>query len=387
MLRIAVYLYLLFSTFSVVGFFLPVYFTHKGLNPGEIGTILAGASFVSIFAQPFWGFVSDKQKTVKKILLLTMFAAFFLSIGFFSSDTLLWISVFYFIYAFFSSPLGPLSETLCISYAHQHNTEFGRLRLWGEVGVGTSAFAFGFIVQYIGIDYSWLIYLIILSFAIVAAFRLPDSKLTSAPVNLLALGKLFTQKKLLWFLLLVLLVSIPHRMNDSMFSIYLKELGGSESQLGLAWFLATTSSIPALIYVGKLIQRWNELGIFFVAATIYVIRWIIYSLADSPSVLIAFQLLNSLTFPLFLVACVSYMTSIVPPELRATGLAAFSVTLGGFGGIIGNAGGGYVIEQFGGQTAYSIGAVLAALGAIGALGTNIYNIRKSNQLSLKSLVK
>lgn len=387
MLRIAIYLYLLFSSFSIVGFFLPVYFTHKGLNPGQIGTILAGASFVAIFAQPFWGYVSDKQKTVKKILLLAMFAGFFLSIGFFSAESLLWISIFYFMFAFFTSSLGPLSETLCMSYAQQHNTEFGRIRLWGEVGVGTAAFGFGFIVQYIGIDSSLYIYLIILSFAIIAGFRLPDAKAASTPVNLLALGKLFTQKKLLWFLLLVLLVGIPHRMNDSMFSIYLKSLGGTESQLGLAWLLATISTIPALIYVGKLILRWNELGIFFVAAVVYTIRWIIYSLAETPSVLIAFQLLNSLTFPLFLVACVQYMMNIVPPELRATGLGAFAVTLGGLGGIIGNAGGGYVIENFGAPTAFSIGAVLAALGAIGAIGTNIYNTRKSNQISLKSLIK
>ena len=290
-------------------------------------------------------------------------------------------------FAFFSSPLGPLSETLCISYAKQHHTEFGKLRLWGEVGVGISAFAFGYFVQYFGIGYSWIVYLIILSFAIVAALRLPDSKSTSAPVNLVALGKLFTQKKLLWFLLLVLLVAIPHRMNDSMFSIYLKELGGSDSQLGLAWLLATISSIPALIYAGRLIQRWNELGIFFIAAAIYAIRWVIYSLADSPSILIAFQLLNSVTFPLFLVACVSYLATIVPSELMATGLAAFSVTLGGFGGIIGNAGGGYIIDLFGPTTAYAIGAILAALGAIGVIGTNIYNTRKSNQLSLKSLMK
>lgn len=387
MLRIAIFLYLLFSTFSVVGFFLPVYFTHKGLNPGQIGSILAGASFVAIFAQPFWGFVSDKQKTVKKVLLLIMIAGFFLSIGFFSADTLLWISIFYFIFSFFNSASGPLSETLCISYAQQHNTEFGRVRLWGEVGVGTSAFAFGFFVQYVGINHSWLIYLIILSFAIIAGFRLPDAKATSAPVNLLALGKLFINRKLLWFLLLVLLVGIPHRMNDSMFSIYLEELGGSGSQLGLAWSLATLSTIPGLIYVGKLIQRWNELGIFFVASVIYALRWIIYSLADTPSILITFQLLNSLTFPLFLVACVSYLMAIVPVELRATGLAAFSVTLGGLGGIIGNAGGGYVIEHFGAPTAYTIGAVLATLGALGAIGTNIYNNRKSNQLSLNSFIK
>ena len=40
---------------------------------------------------------------------------------------------------------------------------------------------------------------------------LPDSQATSAPpVNLLALGKLLIKPKLLWFLLLVLFISIPH---------------------------------------------------------------------------------------------------------------------------------------------------------------------------------
>jgi PPP family 3-phenylpropionic acid transporter len=142
-----------------------------------------------------------------------------------------------------------------------------------------------------------------------------------------------------------------------------------------------------LIYVGRLIQRWNELGIFFLAASIYAVRWVIYSFADSPTVLIAFQLMNSVTFPLFLVACVSYLAANIPPELRATGLAAFSVTLGGLGGIIGNAGGGYILDHFGGQTAYLLGAILAALGAVGVYATNIYNTRKSNEISLKSLSK
>jgi PPP family 3-phenylpropionic acid transporter len=280
-----------------------------------------------------------------------MFSNFMLSMGFFSASTLLWIALFYFIFSFFNSASGPLSETLCISYAQQNNIEFGRIRLWGEVGIGTSAFAFGFIVQYIGISYSSLIYLIAISLAIIAGF------------------------------------GIPHRMNDSMFSIYLNQLGGTESQLGFAWLLATISTVPALIYVGRLIQRWNELGIFFIAAFIYSIRWIIYSLVDSPSILIAFQLLNSVSFPLFLVACVQYMVHLVPPELRATGLAAFAVTFGGLGGIIGNAGGGYMIEHYGSHVAYAIGGILAMIGALAAIGTNMYNTRKSNQLSLKSLMK
>ncbi|GGF94513.1 MFS transporter [Paenibacillus abyssi] len=379
MVRISAYVYLLFSTFSMMVFFFPLYLQNKGLDSSQIGAIFACGAFVSIFAQPFWGYVSDRTKTIKKIIIVILTASLFLSMGLLSMGSFTMIILFYAVFMFFNSASAPLTDTLTISYAHENNKDYGRIRLWGEVGVGISALLLGLLVERIGIDYLRYIYAVALSFAIIAALLLKDTKATPVPVNLAALGKLFMKPRLLWFLLVVLIISIPHRMNDSMLAIYLSELGASETQLGMAWFVATISTVPALFFVGKLIERWSALGIFIIGAVIYIIRWAIYSQTDNPSVLIAAQALHGLSFPLFFVASIHYLSTLVPNELRATGQAALAVTFGGLGGIIGSAAGGYTMDNFGPHTAFGAGSIFALVGTVAAVSTVLFHKRSATQ--------
>jgi len=360
----------------MIVFFLPLYLQHKGLDSGQIGTIIAGGALISMFSQPFWGFVSDKRKTVKHVLLLAMICSLFVSIGLFSVSTFITIMFFYIVFMFFKSAVIPLTETLCVTYAQDHNKEYGRIRLWGEIGVGVTALLLGLLMERYGIGYIWVTYMISLCIAIIAALFMKDTKATAKPINLPELGKLFSQPRFIWFLFLLLIVAIPHRMNDSMLALFLSDLGASESQLGTAWLVATISTVPTLFFVGKLIKKWNEFSVFIIAAFMYTGRWIIYSLAESPNVLIVSQALHSITFPLFLVASIQYLSTIVPRHMRATGLATFAVTFGGIGGIIGSAGGGYVIEYYGPNAAYGIGSLFALIGAIAALITYWVNRNK-----------
>ncbi|KIL40506.1 hypothetical protein SD70_13145 [Gordoniibacillus kamchatkensis] len=387
MIRICLFMYLLFSTFSVMGFFMAPYLQSKGLNSGQIGNILAVGSLVALVAQPAWGYVSDKKKTVKPILLVLLLSCFLISLGFFSASTFLFILLFYALFSFFNSSAGPLAETLCIAYARQNNKEFGRMRLWGEVGVGTSSLVLGIIVDHIGIRHLWMIYMAASCLAIAATLLLQNTTSASPPVRLSDLRQLFAGPKLLRFLLLVLAVGIPHRMNDSMLAIYLNQLGATDTQLGIAWLAATVSTVPALMFVGKLMKKWNELGIFIVATLTYTVRWAVYSQADSPAWLIVSQLLHSLTFPLFLVSSIQYLLNIVPAELRATGQAAFSVTFGGLGGIIGSSAGGYAMEHLGPHTTYLAGSLLALIGAVAAIATYAKERRRCSRTVPKAAGK
>src|SRR5690554_3229016 len=95
MFRVALFIYLLFSSFSMIVFFLPIYLDHKGLDAGQIGTIIAGGALISMFSQPFWGYVSDKRKTIKNVLLLILISSFFVSIGLFSANVFITIMLFY----------------------------------------------------------------------------------------------------------------------------------------------------------------------------------------------------------------------------------------------------------------------------------------------------
>jgi PPP family 3-phenylpropionic acid transporter len=375
MFRISLFMFIVFGMFGVVSFYLTPYLMNKGFEAGQIGTIMAVGALVSIVSQPFWGYISDKKKTVKRILLLLLICCLTASTGLFAMEHLLLIIVMYACYMFFCSPIGPLAEALSLSYAQEHRREFGRMRVWGEIGVGVSALSVGYLVKAVGIDKLWIIFLSCGAIAVMAALQLRESKVTPAPVDLKALGKLFMQRRLLWLLLIVLIVGIPHRMNDSMLSLYLKELEAPESIIGIAWFFGTMSTVPAMMFAGRLFRRWNAIGIMTIAAVVYSIRWFIYSATDSAAVLIAAQVLHGATFPLFFLATIHYMMTIVPAELRATGQSAFAVTFAGLGGLVGNAAGGYAIQLFGAGHAYAIGGALALIGAAALVGTYLYNRR------------
>lgn len=295
-------------------------------------------------------------------------------------QTFISIVIFFTLFMFFNSATGALTETLVISYAHENNLEYGRIRLWGEVGVGLSALLLGILIERLGLGYIRWIYFILLGISLLIVLTIKDSLATPVPVNFKALGKLFMQPKLLWFLTLVMMVSIPHRMNDILLALYLSKLGAPESKLGMAWVVATFSTVPALLLVGRVMKRWNEMVIFVIAALAYSIRWAIYGLTDDPMVLIAAQALHSVTFPLFLVAAIQHLAIIVPGELRASGQAAFAVTFGGLGGVLGSTGGGYAFQQFGAQVSYGIGSGLALLAAAATLITYLVNRRAENTI-------
>jgi PPP family 3-phenylpropionic acid transporter len=368
-------MFLMFGMFGVVNFYLTPYLLNKGFEAGQIGTIMAVGALVSIVAQPFWGYISDRKKTVKRILLLLLAATMTASTGLFAMEHLALIIVMYACYTFFGSPIGPLSEALCISHAQEHRREFGRMRVWGEIGVGVTGLAVGYIIKAVGIGKLWIIFLICGVLAVLAAFWLRESKVTPAPVDLKALGRLFTQPRLLWLLFIVLIVGIPHRMNDSMLSFHLKALGAPESVIGIAWFAGTMSTVPAMMFAGRLFRKVNAIGVMTIAAAVYAVRWLIYGATDSAPVLIAAQVLHGATFPLFFLATIHYMMTFVPAELRATGQSAFAVTFAGIGGLVGNAAGGYAIQLFGAGAAYGIGGALALLGAGALVGTYLFNRR------------
>src|SRR5699024_1140234 len=127
-------LFLFHATNTIILSFLPLYLKFKGLNGTEIGWVLAIGPFASIISQPFWGYVSDKYKTVKTMLIISVIGMLIASVVFFQMNHLLAILVMGAIFYFFSSPVGALSDSLAQRRANDLQISFGSIRTWGSVG-------------------------------------------------------------------------------------------------------------------------------------------------------------------------------------------------------------------------------------------------------------
>ncbi|WP_078553062.1 MFS transporter [Bacillus alkalicellulosilyticus] len=365
MVRLSLFFFLLFSTFAITGALLPLYLQDIGLTTEQIGIHLAMGAVIAVLGQPFFGYVSDKIQSTKRVLIGVMIAALFVSFFYFSVTSFYMLLLLFILLNFFISASGPLVENITITFAQKNNKNYGVIRLWGDVGVGAAAVIIGALIGIYGVQSLGVMYAIILVVAIAFAFTLQDGRQkTTSTISVRSLKVLFTNKEYMWFLFLSMIIFITHRMNDSLFTVYISNKGASESDVGLAWMLATFASAPFFIIMGKLLSKYKELTLVLLAALVYCIRWLLYGVFDDPHILIFLQLLNGVTFPIFVVAALFFVTKIVPEQLKATGQTIFIAVIVGIAGLIGSAGGGWVMERFGGSITYQIGAGITFIGVI-----------------------
>lgn len=362
MVKISLFTFCFFSSIAVTAFYFPVYLQYKELDNGEIGLVMGIGSFVAIFAQPFWGFVSDRTGTIKKVIACIMITSLLVSLIFFNATGLLWILLSMIMFMFFFNSIAPLTESMMISYAYRHGRPYGSIRLWGEIGVGTAALWIGLLLEQFGLHSLLWIFIIIVGSSLFPLILVPDARTQTVPVTKSSLIQLFTNKTFLTVLGMLTMISIPHRINDTFLPIYMKEIGGSEADIGYAWLIATMCAVPTMALIGKLLTRFKEISFIIFSGCFYSLRWFIYSYADEPWILLAGQSLHMLTFPVLLIAAVQLVYKIVPPELKVTGQTIFTAVFFGLGGIIGSMFGGWIMDHYETHQLYLVASILSFTG-------------------------
>ncbi|MBO1001168.1 MFS transporter [Pseudogracilibacillus auburnensis] len=362
------------ATNTIIISFLPLYLKFKGLTGTEIGWVLAIGPFASIISQPFWGYLSDKYKTVKRMLILSTIGMLIISVIFFQMDSLLTILILGALFFFFSSPVGALSDSLAQRQAQQLKISFGSIRMWGSVGFAFSSLVVGEILTKFGIQVIVWPYVIIGTILLIIAFTISDvkSEEESTPVNLADISMLLKNKPFIFFLLFMMFITITHRANDSFIGIYITEVGGSEGLVGIAWFVGVISEAAVFAFAGLWFRKYSPITFVIIASILYCIRWFIYGMAPSPYFIISFQVLHGVTFGIFYIAAFDYVTKLIPNLLQSTGHLIFYSVMFGVSGIIGSMAGGKMIEAFGGQIMYLGMGLFTLLGIFCLLGYQIW---------------
>lgn len=366
MFRLSLFFFLLFSSFAVTGSLMPLYLQYRGLHTGQIGFLMAMGSIVAVLGQPFFGYLSDKFQSTKKVLISVMSMTLILSTFFFSATTFYTLLFIFMFQNFFASAQGPLAENITINYCEKNNKNYGAIRMWGDIGSGTSAVVLGFFMGIFGMGRVGLMFQVIVMSGILLAFMLRDDRTVTetTAINFHSLSEILTNKRYIWFLILSILIYTTHRMNDSLLSVYLSTLGATETEVGIAWMIATFATTPFFILISKLLKQYRELTLILIGAIIYVLRWFLYSIVDSIHGIQLLQLMNGITFPLFMVPAMFLATRLVPKRLAATGQTLFIAVIIGLGGLIGSWGGGSFMALFGPQATYRLGSVITLFGAI-----------------------
>ncbi|MFD0698589.1 MFS transporter [Paenibacillus sp. GCM10027628] len=358
--------------------YLPLYLQQKGYSSADIGLLMMIGPFVSIFAQPFWGYMSDRFHTVKKIVFLLWALSLLGSFGLFLTNGFAWTLGFILLLYFFLLPSIPLIDNLVVRSTAQRGISYGSVRLWGSIGFSSVALISGLLLEQLGgvarIPYFywalWIFPFILLAF-------IKDEKGSGQRISLGAIGIIFKNKGFLWFMFMVLMISIPHRMNDALLGLYLSHLGASDSMVSWAWAIAAMSEIPVFALLSRYMHRYHELTLLGIASSLFAIRWLLYSFISDPWMLIALQGTAMFTFAVMWIVSVQYVVRLLPEQFGSTGQSILAMVFLGLAGIIGGSVGGLLSDTWGGSSMYVFGTIMASIAACLFLGTQAYMRRKN----------
>lgn len=326
--------------------FLTVYMAERGLSYTQIGIAYAITALVSVVVQPVWGYITDKYSTKKKVLLITMLMSSIIINAFVFISGFAMVVPVMIALIIFQSPMGPIMDAYTYEIIEEHRgIQFGRIRLMGSAGYAIFSLLIGIFIKATNINSSFYTYFIMLLIGIFVMKSITfKGKSRSQKPNINDLKELMKNKSFIVFLFSICLMSIALGMNGSYISVLIEKTGGNVSNLGMLWFMLAMSELPAFFVGGKLLKKHSELNVFIFAILVYMVRFYLGGSCANYQQVMFLQLLQGISFPLYLMASMQYLNKIVPSKMRTSSMTLYAAFGGGLGGFIGNIMGGKLLD-------------------------------------------
>jgi PPP family 3-phenylpropionic acid transporter len=359
--------------FTHIGFFNPylsLWLQDLGLGVLAIGALTAMQSATRLIAPFLWAWLSDHTGQRVRLMRVGALAAWVVSLGFYVSHQLWWLSLVMVLMFIHTSPLMSLSEAAMaqrVSVGGQFDTQrYGRVRLWGSVGFLVTVFVAGAWFERHGMaDFPhWTV--ATLAAVNLAVWWLPNQAETPAAKNLAGrLGPVLRQTPVRWFFAAMFFHILAHTSIYVFLSLYLDSLGYSKTMIGALWALSVVVEVVWFYFQGRWMHRLAVGTWLLLTSALTVVRMALTGNAgDVLWVLAVSQMMHACTFAAHHSACVQWISQSFPGPLRARGQALYSVMGYGLTGVLGALGGGAISQVWGMAVVFQCAAVSALVGLV-----------------------
>ncbi|KAA0549554.1 MFS transporter [Bacillus sp. BGMRC 2118] len=365
-LNLRTFYFLTFLGLGALNPLLPVYLDETiGLTGGQIGLIMSLSPVVMIVIQPLWGLLSDW--TQKPRLLLTIATLITSLIGIVYSFANVYVSLIIVAIALsmVQSAMIPISDSITLNYVQKTKGNYGSFRLWGAVGFAVAVIIAGRMAEMFGNSVIFYIFSAVLFIAAIFSFRLPEESQQSIQTSMLSgIKSLRKQKKYMLFLFTTFLILGPILANNSYFGLFVKDIGGTLTGIGLAFLFAAGSEAPFMQFANRFIQKLGMMKVLLLAAVISMIRWYFYYFEPSIVLVYATTIAQGFSVGLFIPAALQYVRDIAPKEVKVTAISIYSAVGNGLGSWFCIYVGGLLLEWFSIQTVYLFYGILTSIGIL-----------------------
>ncbi len=362
-------IYLFFmSARAIFNPFLTVYLQEKGLSVQWIGLVMGFNSAVILVAQPFWGIVSDRLRSVKTALVLCLVGQGLASLLLVPLQAFVVIAVGFCAYTFFSSAENSLLDIWSLHSLKEvgDNRSVGQLKLWGCLGFAASSVLAGLFLQRHNTTQILPLFAAVLIALGVVVFLLPLNARREQPVRVRDLGlrKILHNRTFLVFLVFVVVMQFPHRAAYTFYPALLASLGGTKEMVGYCSAIMFVSEAVLLTLSRRLLARLPARTLICASAAFFLLWQLGYAFASRPTDLLFLSALDGPSYALFTIGTLYYLDSIATDALRTTYQTIAYACYFGLAGIVGNVLGGWLIGAVGYRNLYLIGAAVILVSTV-----------------------
>ena len=318
--------------------FITLFYKQIGLSGAQMGLLASLGWAVSMLFAPFWGRWSDTARSPKLVLQIALLGAgvtYFL-IGL--QAAFLGIAIFIALSSIFDNSIGSLSTTHALAATENEKSGFGSIRLFGSLGwaivaplAGWLIEQWGMLVPFAGFALASFLAALIIQFVTTkprSAQRNKDKP--RVPLRQVAMS-LARDKSMLGLAAAMFIVWLTSTGRNQFESIYLVQLGASESLVGLANSIGAVVELPFMLWSDRLVQRHGSGAVLRASLLLQAVGLVSVVIVPSVASIFIFRAVQGISYSMLVVAMVAYIIEGAPHGQDATALTFYDVTLRGLG--------------------------------------------------------
>ncbi len=346
------------------GCYQTVYLQSVGFSASTLGVLNAISSAVGIASVTFWGMVSDRTGSLRRVLTMVLAGGALLYAGIPLIPTSLKLSHLLLLCLvpainFFRASMSPYAENLLVRNCNELRLNFGALRSMGSFLFTVGSLIIAAWLPSLGVANTfWVTGLfMIIPIAFTQLAREPNA----LPVRReggkkekgsLALGELFQNRAYMVFLGFGFLFYIAAACEGNFITYFMESIGVSAERYGVILAYRALLEIPFLLLMVRLRKRFSLKLMIMGSAVLMAVEGLGFGFfAHSLPTMLLFCTFFGLGNGLFLGSSLNYVYELAPANLKASAQAFFT-SVASVAGILGNLLGGVLFDAIGAKPFY-----------------------------------
>ena len=265
-----------FMSTSLFTTLISVYLMGKHYSATQVSTLVSVAFFLSMIAEPFFGYINERFGIVKMTtfsLSLIIGGVF----GFLWAPNLFWLTVFYGLVLVCLNGTAPMMEI----FATQSPYAFGKIRVWGTIGYSVGVQIAGWVYHQFSPQavYYTVLLTIVLSLFCLSAVRMKTSeKRVEKMKEPVSIRPLLNNRPYLFFIILIGLASGVGNIGHTYIPELLMDSGLPVQLASTVVALSVVVEAPLIFFSDRFMDHWPlrvlitlPIGILFAQYAVYAL--------------------------------------------------------------------------------------------------------------------